>query len=49
MPAYTCGSLRTGNAKMNKEQLTIFTINAIAFVNFEPPLSTATRLSNPEK
>jgi len=48
MPIYTCGSSRMGKAKQNITQLRAFVITAIAFVNLEPPLSIATRLSNPE-
>lgn len=49
MPTYTCGSFSIGKAKQNIAQLTAFIIVAIHFVNAEPPLSIATRLSNPEK
>jgi hypothetical protein len=49
MPTYTCGSLRIGKAKQNIIQLMVFIIIAIAFVNVEPPLSNATRLSSPAK
>lgn len=48
-PAYTCGSFSMGKAKQNIAQLIAFVITAIHFVNFEPPLSIATRLSSPEK
>jgi len=49
IPAYTCGSLSIGKAKQNITQLAAFVTTAILLVNFEPPLSMATRLSNPEK
>lgn len=49
MPAYTCGSFSISKAKQNIAQLIAFVITAIHFVNFKPPLSIATRLSNPEK
>ena len=49
MPAYTCGSFRMGKAKQNIVQLSAFVITATNFVNLEPPLSIATRLSNPAK
>lgn len=49
MPTYTCGSFSMGKAKQNMAQLSAFGITAIAFVYFEPPLSIATRLSNPAK
>ena len=37
-----------GNARMKPAQLNAFVITAIPFVNVEPPLSIATRLSSPE-
>lgn len=46
---YTCGWFNIANAKQNIVQLNTFVISAIASVNFEPPLSIATRLSSPEK
>jgi hypothetical protein len=49
IPAYTCGSLSMGKAKQNIAQLSKFVITATNFVNLEPPLSIATRLSNPAK
>lgn len=49
IPVYTCGSFNMGKAKQNIAQLIAFVIAAIHFVNFEPPLSIATRLSSPEK
>jgi hypothetical protein len=36
-------------AKQNMAQLNAFVITAIPFVNFEPPLSIATRLRSPAK
>jgi len=38
-----------GKAKQNIIQLNAFVITAIAFVNLDPPLSIATRLSSPAK
>jgi hypothetical protein len=38
-----------GKAKQNIAQLIAFVISAIHFVNLEPPLSIATRLSSPKK
>jgi hypothetical protein len=49
MPTYTCVSLRIGKAKQKIAQSKPFTITAIDFVNFEPPLSMATRLRSPAK
>ena|GEM_PF-4535590 len=49
MPTYTCGLFSIGKAKQNPIPLNAFVNTAIAFVNFEPPLSIATRLSNPVK
>lgn len=49
MPTYTCGSFNIGKAKQNMAQLNAFVITAIVFVNFDPPLSMATRLSSPAK
>jgi len=49
IPTYTCGWFRIGKAKQNRIQLKAFTITAITFVNFEPPLSIAIKFNNPEK
>ena len=49
IPAYTCGSPRIDKARQNIAKFKALVSIAIAFVNFEPPLSIAIRLSNPEK
>ena len=49
MPTYTCGSFRIGNAKQNITQLKALTMTAIVLENVDPPLSIATKFSNPEK
>ncbi len=48
-PKYTCGLLIISSAKQNIARLTALTTKAITLVIFEPPLSTTTRLSRPEK
>ena len=49
IPTYTCGWLSIDSAKQKPIPLNAFTITPIDFVNFELPLSIATRLRSPEK
>ena len=49
MPIYTCSSFSIVKAKQNIAQLAALVKTATILVNVEPPLSIATRLSNPAK
>ena len=49
IPTHTCGSFNIGTAKQNIIQLKALVNIATPFVNFDPPLSIATKFNKPEK